>query len=428
MLSFPQWHSTSSHARAASLEMQTKKRILFVDDEPLLLDMYRLLFESEEAAWDIAFASGAEEALQLMEQAPFDVVVSELHLSGMTGVDLFREVSKRYPQTSRLVVADQADQEEAASELKVTHQFLSKPFDSNALRSTIWRVCAVENGAIDEKIKALLAQNYSVPSLPSLYFRIMRAMDSPDASLAEIGGIVAQDPGMTAKILQLVNSAFFGIRRRVTNPAEAVQYLGVQKVRSLALSVHVFSCFDQARVGSFNLARVWNHSIATGQIAQKICKSERAGDTAMEEAYVAGMLHDVGKVMLVSGDPARYAQAIALARERCVPLVEAEREIFGVTHAEVGAYLLGLWGLPISIVEAIALHHAPSRTVMKTFSPLTAVHFASWMENQMSQPAIKTVHAEADTEYLARLGLEDRLETWRELAEDNRAVGLAGAA
>ena len=394
----------------------------------MLLDMYRLLFESEEAAWDIAYASGAEEALQMMQGAPFDVVVSEVHLSGMSGVDLFKEVQKQYPQTSRLVVSEMSDREAVASELKATHGFVAKPFDQAALRSTIWRVCAIENGAMDEKVKALLAQNYSVPSLPSLYFRIMRAMDSPNASLMEIGGIIAQDPGMTAKILQLVNSAFFGIRRRVSNPVEAVQYLGVQKVRSLALSVHVFSCFDQARVKDFSLSRVWNHSVATGRIAQKICHAERAGAAAIEEAYIAGMLHDVGKVMFASGEPERYAEAIALAREQRVPLVDAEREIFGVTHAEVGAYLLGLWGLPIAVVEAIALHHAPERTVVKTFGPLTAVHFASWIENQLSQPAIETVMAEADMEYLARLGLEERVEVWRELAEENAEARVAGAA
>ena len=402
-----------------------KQRILFVDDEAMLLEMYRLVFESDQERWDIHFAPGAKEALEMMEAQPFDVIVSDMRMPGMSGADLFQEVMKLYPQTSRLIMSGYADQEQIAKCIGATHQFIAKPFDIKLLKNTIWRVCALDGWMLDEKLRTVVAQLYSVPSLPSLYFRIMDALASPDAGVDTIGAIVAKDPAMTAKILQLVNSAFFGIARKVSNAMEAVQYLGVGRVRSLVLSLHVFSCFDTLKIPNFSIERVWAYSLATGILAQKIAKAERASRNDMDEAYVAGMLHDIGTVMLASSFADQYAKALEIASERKIAMIDAEREVFGVTHAEVGAYLLGLWGLPISIVEAVALHHAPRNTGIKAFSPLTAVHVAGVLENEISDTGPEALRTKIDAEYLDEIGLGDRLEEWRDIARE--ALGGVGA-
>ena len=391
----------------------------------MLLEMYRLVFEQDQDRWDIQFAPGAKEALEMMEREPFDVIVSDMRMPGMSGADLFQEVMKLYPKTSRLIMSGYADQEQIAQCIGATHQFIAKPFDIKLLKSTIWRVCALDGWMLDEKLRTVVAQLYSVPSLPSLYFRIMDALASPDAGVDTIGAIVAKDPAMTAKILQLVNSAFFGIARKVSNAAEAVQYLGVGRVRSLVLSLHVFTCFDSMKIKNFSIERVWGHSMATGMLAQKIAKMERASREEQDEAYVAGMLHDIGKVMMASSFVEQYANAVAVATERKIPMIEAEREIFGVTHAEVGAYLLGLWGLPISIVEAVALHHQPAGSPLDSFSPLTAVHAASVFENEISENGTGAPCGKIDDEYLEKLGLADRLEDWRDTARE--ALGGVGA-
>lgn len=395
-----------------------KQRILFVDDEAMLLEMYRLVFENEQDRWDIQFASGAQEALTMMEKEPFDVIVSDMRMPGMSGADLFQEVMKRFPKSSRLIMSGYADQEQIAKCIGATHQFIAKPFDIKLLKSTIWRVCALDGWLLDEKLRTVVAQLYSVPSLPSLYFRIMDALASPDAGVDTIGTIVAKDPAMTAKILQLVNSAFFGIARKVSNAVEAVQYLGVGRVRSLVLSLHVFSCFDKLKIPNFSIERVWAHSMATGLLAQKIARAERAGRNDTDEAYVAGMLHDIGKLMLASSFADQYTQAANIASERKIPMIEAEREVFGVSHAEVGAYLLGLWGLPISIVEAVALHDSPRASGIKTFTPLTAVHAASVFENEIFDSGLSTTTAKIDAEYMAGIGLADRVEDWRDIARE----------
>lgn len=400
-----------------------KTRVLFVDDEPSLLKLYQLIFEQEKAQWELGFAGGASEALTLMEGKPFDVVVSDMRMPGMTGAELLQEVMIRYPKTSRLIMSGYADQESVAKCLSATHQFLPKPCQMDVLKSTLLRVCALDAALMDEKLKSVMAQLKTVPSLPTLYFRIMELLSAPDASMDQIGEVISQDLGMTAKILQLVNSAFFGIARRISNPVEAIQLLGIGTVRSLVLSLHVFSCFDHQHSKHFSIERVWNHSLATGRIAQRIAKTFQRDRVLTDEAHVSGMLHDIGKVMLASSLPNEYQAALALAVERKQPVVDAEREIFGVTHAEVGAYLMGLWGLPISVVEAIALHHTPARTAIKAFSPLTAVHVANVFEQELNPGALpEPAPLKLDMDYLTTLGVQGSIEAWRDEARQALAA------
>jgi putative nucleotidyltransferase with HDIG domain len=396
-----------------------KKRVLFVDDEAMLLDLYRLVFE-EEDGWEINFAPNGRDALNLMSGAPVDVLVSDMRMPGMSGAELVQETMKRHPKTSRLIMSGYSDSEQIAQCLGATHQFIAKPFELSTLRSTISRVCSLDAWLLDEKLKSLVAQLNSLPSVPSLYFRIMEALASPDTSLDQIGAIIAADPSMTAKILQLVNSAFFGIARRIANPAEAVQFLGVGRVRSLVLSLHVFSCFENTHPKSFSMDNVWRHSLSTGLVAQKIAKMQKLDRALVDETYVAGMLHDIGKVMLAASLPDVYEKAVNLAEAEKLTLAEAEREVFGVNHAQVGAYLLGLWGLPITIVEAVAFHHEPQQSAVKSFGALAAVHAANVFERQISEPDAK--NDGVDLEYFAELGLEDRVEDWRDAAEETLLV------
>jgi len=394
------------------------KRVLFVDDEDALLDLYRIAFGTDEKEWDVEFAPDAPCALQLMELEPFDVVVTDMRMPAMSGAELVVEIMKRHPQTSRLILSGYADQEQVARCIGATHQFIAKPVGLKALRATICRVCSLDTWLGDEKLRALVAQLRTVPSLPSLYFRINESLANPDTAIEEIAGIVQQDPGMTAKILQLVNSAFFGIARRITSPIEAVQFLGVGRLRSLVLSLHVFSCFDDSKIPNFSIENVWSHSIAASSVAQRIAKLEKADRAMMDEVFVAAMLHDIGKVMLASSLPDLYLQAMTLAAERQIPRVEAERETFGVSHSEVGAYLLGLWGLPVAIVEAIALHHEPAKSGLRTFSPLTVAHVANVLEKEINTSSGEPADSVLDMDYLAEVGLASRIDSWRDAAAE----------
>lgn len=398
-----------------------KKRIIFVDDEPAMLELFRLMFKPMEEEWELDYAKSGLEALAMMAQKPYEVIVTDMHMAGMNGAQLLNEVMERYPRTARLVLSGYSEQETVAKCVGAAHQYLMKPCDLATLRTTLKRVCALDVFLKNEKLKGLVSRMSVLPSLPAIYFKVLKELQSPYATASRIGELVATDPAMTAKLLQLVNSAFFGIAREISNTVDAVNLLGVSTVRSLALSIHAFSCFDQAQLDEISVERISNHCLIVGNLARKIAQMEELELGAADEAFISGLLHDLGKLMLAVNMPERYKSVLALAREKSIPLLEAEREVFSATHADVGAYLLGLWGLPVPIVEAVALHHQPLRNVEKTFTPLTAVHVANVLEHEQSADKSLFTPPQLDGQYLTDLGLERRLPEWRAALEKIRS-------
>jgi putative nucleotidyltransferase with HDIG domain len=393
-----------------------KKRILFVEDNPILLQMYTTMLEEERDRWEVVTTHDGPQALQMMELAPFDVVVSDITVPGMEGAEFIHAVRTRHPRSSRLILSGVHDQETVARSLNSTHQFLAKPFDVNVFKATLARICGLDTYLKDGKLKALVGQLGTLPSFPSLYLEIMEELGSPDFSIESIAAIIAKDPAMTAKMLQIVNSAAVGLSRKVSSPFEAVEFLGSNTVRSLVLSAHIFSSFERTTLKGFSINGLWSHAMGTGMLAYMIMRLERAAGTDAEDAYVAGMLHDIGKLMLADSLPEPFQRALALGAERKISLHEAELEVFGTTHAGVAAYLLGLWGLPASIVEAVAFHHTPHKSDLRTFGPLTAVHVADVLDHELkAEPTERP--AKLDADYLAALGVQERLDTWHAEAE-----------
>ena len=227
-----------------------------------------------------------------------------------------------------------------------------------------------------------------------------------------IGEIISRDIGMTAKILQLVNSAFFGLAQPVNSPADAAVYLGLNTLRSLVLSMGIFSQYDQRACRFFSLDALAQHSWITGAMARTLAQSERQELKVVEDCFLAGLLHDTGQLVLAFGLPEEYAGVIARARSENLPLWQVEQECFGATHADVGAYLLALWGLPNPIIEAVAVHHHPARCVVPEFSPAVAVHVADNFAHEFSKSGEPL--PPLDTAYLTRIGCAERIETWRE--------------
>ncbi|MBW2027401.1 MAG: HDOD domain-containing protein, partial [Deltaproteobacteria bacterium] len=237
----------------------------------------------------------------------------------------------------------------------------------------------------------------SLPSLPKLYQEIMAEIQSEDPSIQKVGEIIAKDVGMTAKILQLVNSAFFGMPRHIKSPQQAVTLLGLETVKALVLSVQIFSQFDGTKIPKKFLEGLWHHSMATGSYVRQIIKTEEVEKTLADDTYMAAVLHDVGKLILAASFPDRYRELIKKSRENRLPIRHFELEDFGTTHAEVGAYLMGLWGLPDAIVEALAFHHRLAQCPVQRFAPLIAVHVASALEHQANNEEQIDYSEELDT-------------------------------
>jgi HD-like signal output (HDOD) protein len=247
-----------------------------------------------------------------------------------------------------------------------------------------------------------------------LYYRILQELQSPGAPVGRIAAIASQDPGITVKLLQFANSAYLGMPQRVYNLDEAIHRLGVNLVRSLALCLHTVVFFEQVQLPEALLQQHWSHWFRTGTLARTIVEMEGVDHELADEGFIAGLLHDVGKLLLLSNLADQYEEAMRLARSEQVQLWQAEQRVFGATHAEVGAYLLGLWGLPVSIIEAVALHHDPARAAITDFSPLTAVHVANVLEHESHPDQSAAAPPAVAVEYLKALKLDHRLEHWRE--------------
>lgn len=394
-----------------------KTRVLFVDDDPLVLQGLQRMLRGMRQEWDMEFLDGGERALARMQEAEFDVVISDMRMPGMNGAQLLDEVMRRHPKTVRLILSGHADRDLIMRCVGSTHQYLAKPCHPEDLKLTINRAARLEGSLKNESLRRLVARLDRLPSLPALYCEIVETCRQPEASLDDVANIVSRDIGMTAQMLKLVNSAFFGLGRPITNIHEAVAYLGLETIKALVLSIHALSQFDDLAERQFSVGGLWRHSLAIAGAAKAVALSQHADRRLADEAFVAGLLHDAGKLVLSANFPELYGRAVRLARERPVSIVTAEQECFAGSHADVGGYLLGLWGLPVSVVEAIALHHSPRLSACRTFSPLTAVHLAHFLIDDKHAGGEVRGDVECDREYLEDLGLSGPEETWRQSAQ-----------
>ena len=395
-----------------------KKRILFVDDEVMILKGLQLMLRSMRGEWEMEFVESAEAALRVLSQRTFDVIVSDMRMPGMNGAELLAEVMKRFPATVRLILSGYADKQLILKCVGSTHQFLAKPCDAIALKATIARASNLEDSLHNGRLKSLVCKMDHLPSMPSLYLRLVEKTSKPDTSLEEIAGIVNKDIAMTAQILKLSNSSFFGLGRPLANAEEAVAYLGLDTLKSLVLSVHAFSQFEKIETGALKIEHLWNHSLQVAGLAKRISKLEGQEPKAAEEAFTAGMLHDLGKLVLAVNMPKEYTEATRMANSG-LELPLAELQLFGANHADVGGYLIGLWGLPVPVVEAVALHHSPSRATQQTFSPLASLHAANALESERCYSGTGAPAAELDAKYLEHIGVSSHLAGWREMVENN---------
>ena len=396
--------------------MEARKSILFVDDEPKLLDgLRRMLFRYGDL-WDIEFASSGAEALQALSASNFDVIIADMRMPGMNGAELLNEVARLYPQMVRMILSGTWEQDLRVQAAMVAHQYLSKPCDPEVLKKTLDRAFALREVLVEPALRALIARTTSLPSTPAVYQELVRILQAPDVSPQQIGATLARDMSMTAKVLQLVNSAFFGLRRHITSPEDAVTFLGVDTVKALALSASAFSSFDASRCPQFCIEGLQRHSTEVAAIAREIAISGKLSGPALDDVFVAGLLHDIGRVVMVVHHAGEYDRVLSAVSAGNGTLSEAEREIFGTTHAEVGSYLLWLWGLPDSVVEAVAFHHRPSHSPHGCFGPIAAVHVANVL-GQMQPDDRPGAGNELDLAYLTRIGIApEQLKAWSDLA------------
>jgi putative nucleotidyltransferase with HDIG domain len=404
------------------------KRILFVDDDPQVFAEVQRMLAPHSDDWETSFAPDADTALLLLSTASFDVIVADLRMPKVDGPSLLKTVREKWPGVVRIILSGQAEMEESLRAIPVAHQCLMKPCDPETLRTAIERATHLSELLSNKLLASIVGSVQDLPVMPRAYLSLQDELSNPDYSLKKIVNIVEQDVGISAKLLQLVNSAFFGLPREVSSVQVAVAYIGADMLQNLVLSAEVFHVFDKGKAfRGFSFEDLHLHSQLTAKIAGRLLPPSAVRDAAI----VAGLLHDIGKLVLATRSPQHFARAIEESTVAKIPLFEAEQRLMGVSHAEVGAYLLGLWGLPAPVVEAVANHHLPRRIPHTKLDNVGTVHIANVMANEhpVYPPTVKALpNQPLDAEYLTALGIINQVAHFEELAKISANAMRAPAA
>jgi HD-like signal output (HDOD) protein len=392
------------------------KRILFVDDENKILDGIRRMLHADRKRWDMQFALGGEAALKACEKGSFDVVVTDMRMPGMDGVTLLGHFQERYPGTARIILSGYSEAALATRAVPMAHRFLTKPCNANELQSTIERVCALQDLLSTPELRKIVGMIGELPSLSRTYMSLERAVKDPNASISQVAEIIGQDVAMSAKVLQLVNSAFFGLAQKVASVQNAASYLGMATIKNLALASEAFRVFPpDSRIPQAVYESMQLHAQRTAAIAARLPLDSKTRDITV----VSALLHDIGELVLASKMPDRFCSLAARASERGCQAFEGEEEELGTSHAEIGACLLGLWGIPNLAVEAIAHHHRPTRIPHSGFDSSVALYVADLLAHELDthpqgQAGLKI--RESDRACLETLGVLPQFGEFRRLA------------
>lgn len=399
------------------------KRVLFVDDEKLVLDGLRRSLISLRKDWQMEFCQSPKAACDLVSRQPFDVVVTDMRMPGMDGAELLAVVARVLPSALRVILSGQSEMEATVRAAVIAHQFVAKPCDAGTIVDVLARTLRMHRLLEDGDLRGLASGIKGLPVPPSTYHALSKMMTDPDVELDRVAELICGDIGLVAKVLQLVNSSFFGLARHVANVRDAVSMLGLDRIKSVVLCSEVYRCFDVAKLPhGFSLPGEIQHAQWTAEIARNLLRDKATS----EFAFIAAMLHDIGTWILAAYEPEMFSELYAEAQltDRTIGELDEDGRRFPPTR--LGAYLLGIWSLPLAVVEAVAFHHAPGQATTVTFDAVGAVHVADCLACALacSNPLEAARHIERiDRDFLAATGVADRLDGWVKMA--GRIIGRA---
>jgi len=401
--------------------MTTNSILLAVADPQTLIDITQAL----GPGWDVTSVASEEDALAQFERRSFDGLLVDFNLVSPDASDLLNQIGEKHPETIRFLLAYEADLALVAAKVQGTSQILAKPVEPASLKSRI------ENGINDSKSKESDVTNApgSAPSIPTVYAQVLKAVQMPGATSEQVGETIALDASLTSEILRLANSSYLGLPRNITRPVEAVESVGLEAIKAVVMALQFLAEHSRLKPAYLSLGQIWQHSINVGLIARDLVLFETKDRALASQALTAGLLHDLGKVVLATNFDDLYGRVHSLARKQPVALWDIEKEMFGANHGEIGGCLLGMWNMPLAIVEAAALHHEPPLGEHEELTPLAAVHIANVLERELwpdreEMPVAPIVN----TPFLNELGLLHRMPVWRAALANRRSVDLLAEA
>lgn len=386
------------------------ERILFVDENRDVLEGFKRVLFKMRRDWRMDFVTSGEEALERVERGEYTAVVSDTGMPGISGIQLMQIIRENHPGVARIIVSANADMKELMDALGTAHQFLVKPVEPEILKDTLMRVMNLMKELRDPGLKALLNKIHSLPTQPELHLELLQAVSS--GSIKEIGSIIEKDPSITVKVLQLVNSPFLGVNRHITDIIHAVTLLGIDILKGLVLSLEIFSKFPLSGMARRELDNIFAHCTSVANYARVIASEIFADKDLANESYMGGMVHDVGKLVILSNFTEQYFAIKEEVEQTGQSSYDIERRVLGTDHARLGAYLLGLWGLPEMLVSTVAYHHTPAAYYYKTFSPVLAVHIANALKSNEETGMVvdtKSLPPDVDLTLIRELNLIEKI-------------------
>ena len=385
-------------------------RILFVEDSAIEMSNMRRMLAVMRREWDMKFCTSAEDALMAMAEKPFDVVVTDYEMMGMNGLELLAMCQYQHPHMVRVLMSDAVDADGVIRSAGVAHRMLRKPFDPAELLSAIQRAFELEQRLNDPDLQAMISEVGTLPMPSRTVLQLNDLLAREETTLLQVAEVVGSDINLTAKLLQIVNSAYFSLAHQISDVREAVAYLGLDAVRNLCVAVEMMKTFEEppALVESI-VDEIHDHSLAVAYLARQMMPDRVSGS----DAYVAALLHDVGKLVIAQRMPEKFLEIHVQTMRSSLPMTEVEMEVIGGHHSDIGALLLDLWGLPTHIVEAVARHHDASMLPDSGLDIVHAVFVADAVITgrlEDSEEGWDFSHIFED-EYLKRLGLAEKIET-----------------
>jgi len=385
----------------------TQRNILMVGNQATEVPDLCQAMPSVAPRWDWQLATTGMAALDALTREEFDAVVTDMRLDDLSGLQLLNQVMSQWPKAHRIILADPGELDALLRCVGGLHQFLARPCEAKRLSTMLSRAFRLDLWLPNVTVRRLLGRLPTLPSAAPDYHATIDDLERGrlDAAAARI----ETDPAMAAKILQLANSAAYGPPLDEANARRAATELGLANRRHTVLLAHTYSEFRDLKAAGFDVTVFVDHARKTSRVARRIAEMEAATEAAADQAALAGLLHNLGKLALAVNLPDKQVEVSSLLKQGQKTGWEAEQEVFGATHGEVGGSLLALWGLPMQVIEAVAFHHHPACFLSQSFSPLTAVHVANVMVNATS---LEQARERLDLRYLATVQAEDHLADW----------------
>ncbi len=361
--------------------------LLVSENKEELEDLQRSLF-AHQLQWQTRLCFNAEEALEAVNNQTFEVVVVQMEMLSMDGREVLRHVKETRPDAVRVLVSYKQDPMVMVSATAVAHRFVKQPIDVKELNTSIRSLVALQEEISVEKLRKQFDQIDLLPTPPQHIIDLNQELNKLEPSIDRVAELVTDDTSLSAKILQLVNSAAFGLSNKLADIKQATAYLGLNAMRDLAVAVELENRAHHPSPAINRLVdAVQTHSREVADLAAKFFDLQ----ADKQDAFTAGLLHDAGLLALASIDEKKFQTLCELdPAAHCFneidSIPEAEQNIVGTPHASLSAYLLRNWGLPSQVIEAVAWHHNGAMLANEPFGLAHAVHIADQISRQNQRP------------------------------------------